>query len=139
MKKRSIKVMLAGLLALPIMMLAMPVMPVMVQATEASNCTGAGGVGAGANCSRGTDQPVNLFGEGSVFQTIVNMLLFLIGAVSVIMLIYGGIRYTISGGDTKAVTDAKNTILYAVVGIVVAIMAYAIVNFVIGELIPTAT
>jgi hypothetical protein len=47
------------------------------------------------------------------------------------MLIIGGIRYTVSNGDSAAVTSAKNTILYAVIGIVVAILAYALVNFVI--------
>jgi hypothetical protein len=51
------------------------------------------------------------------------------------MLIYGGIRYTISAGDSKAVTDAKNTILYAIIGIIVALLAYAIVNFVLTSLI----
>ena len=59
------------------------------------------------------------------------MLLFLIGAISVIMLIIGGIRYVVSGGDSTAVQNAKNTILYAIVGVVVAILAYAVVNFVI--------
>jgi multisubunit Na+/H+ antiporter MnhB subunit len=61
------------------------------------------------------------------------VLLFLIGAVSVIMLIIGGIRYTISQGDSSAVTSAKNTILYAIIGIIVALLAYAIVNFVLGS------
>jgi hypothetical protein len=51
------------------------------------------------------------------------------------MLIYGGIRYTISGGDSSSVTAAKNTIMYAVIGIVVALLAYAIVNFVLKTLI----
>jgi hypothetical protein len=51
------------------------------------------------------------------------------------MLIYGGIRYTISMGDPKNVEAAKNTILYAIVGIVVALLAYAIINFVLGQLI----
>ena len=49
------------------------------------------------------------------------------------MLIIGGIRYVVSGGDSGAVTSAKNTILYAIVGIVVAILAYALVNFVVGS------
>lgn len=75
-----------------------------------------------------------LFGTGSIFNTIVNILLFLIGAISVIMLIYGGIRYTISGGDSGNVTAAKNTILYAIVGLIVAFLAYAIVNWVLGAL-----
>jgi hypothetical protein len=69
-----------------------------------------------------------------VFTTIANIALFLIGAISVIMIIYGGIRYTTSGGDAKNVTAAKSTILYAVVGLVVAILAFAIVNFVITKL-----
>ena len=47
------------------------------------------------------------------------------------MLIWGGIRYVLSGGDSGAVSSAKKTILYAVVGLIVAILAYAIVNFVI--------
>lgn len=65
-------------------------------------------------------------------QTIVGVFLFLIGTVAVIMLIYGGFRYVTSAGDASAVTSAKNTIIYAVVGIVVAISAYAITSFVTG-------
>ena len=60
-------------------------------------------------------------------------MLFLIGAISVIMLIIGGIRYVVSGGESSAVQSAKNTILYAIVGVVIAILAYAVVNFVIGN------
>jgi hypothetical protein len=47
------------------------------------------------------------------------------------MLIIGGVRYTMSGGNDKSVAAAKNTILYAVIGVVVALLAYAIVNFVL--------
>ena len=50
------------------------------------------------------------------------------------MLIYGGMRYVMSQGDAGAVNNAKNTILYAIVGLVVAILAYAIVNFVLSSL-----
>lgn len=88
----------------------------------------------GANSAQGDDTPSNLFdGPNAIFQTITNVLLFLIGAISVIMLIIGGIRYTISGGDSSQVTAAKNTILYSIVGIVVALLAFAIVNFVLGQ------
>ncbi len=94
----------------------------------------------GANSAQGTGQNDCLFASDTcestpIFQTITNVLLFVIGAVSVIMLIIGGIRYTISQGDSTAVTSAKNTILYAVIGIIVAILAFAIVNFVIGSFI----
>ncbi len=98
-------------------------------------------IGGGAGSAQGTSQEgVCIFrdSEGNpcdndIFKTITNVLLFIIGAISVIMLIIGGIRYTVSGGDSSAVTGAKNTILYAIVGIVVAILAYAVVNFVIGS------
>ena len=62
---------------------------------------------------------------------LVNILLFLAGAVAVIVIIIGGIRYVMSSGDAGQVQSAKNTILYAVIGLIVVIMAYAIVNFVV--------
>jgi len=89
------------------------------------------GISEGASAARGVDQVSDLFGAEGTFRTITNVLLFLIGAISVIMLIIGGLRYVVSGGDSTQVTNAKNTILYAVVGIVVAILAYAVVSFVI--------
>ena len=67
----------------------------------------------------------------SFITNIVNILLFLAGAVAVIVIIIGGIRYVMSGGDAGQVQSAKNTILYAVIGLIVVIMAYAIVNFVV--------
>lgn len=67
-------------------------------------------------------------------QTIINVLLGLIGVVAVIMLIYGGFRYVLSAGNEKATSAAKDTILFAIIGIVVAVLAFAIVNFVIGSL-----
>lgn len=68
-------------------------------------------------------------------KTIVNILLYVIGAVAVVMIVIGGIRYTTSNGDSSQLTSAKNTILYAVVGLIVAIMAFAIVNFVVDAFI----
>ncbi len=71
---------------------------------------------------------------GPIIKDIVNALLFILAAVAVIMIVIGGIKYTISQGDSSAITSAKNTILYAVIGLVVAILAYAIVNFVVDRL-----
>ena len=91
----------------------------------------------GANCAQGTGQTSTLFGTGGIFTTITNVLLYVIGAISVIMLIIGGIRYVVSGGDSGAVTSAKNTIMYAIIGIIVALLAYALVNFVLTSLSTT--
>lgn len=66
-----------------------------------------------------------------IFASIANTLIFVIGAIAVLMIIIGGIRYVTSNGDSKATTSAKDTILYAVIGLIVAIASYAIVNFVV--------
>ena len=92
--------------------------------------------GSGINCAQGNNVPTTLFGSGSIFTTVVNVLLFVIGAISVIMLIIGGIRYTVSAGDSGNVTAAKNTIMYAIIGLVVAFLAFAIVNWVLGAITP---
>lgn len=90
-----------------------------------------GGPGNGANQTGNVGgQPQELFGEGGIFQTITNVLLFLVGSISVIMLIVGGIRYVVSGGDSTAVQSAKNTILYAIVGIIVALVSFAVVGWI---------
>lgn len=119
---------LQALLLLPVMALAVSaVSPVL------TTSVGAVGITDGANSARGDEQTEELTGEGGAFTTVTNVLLFIVGAISVIMLIVGGIRYTVSGGDSGQITAAKNTILYAIVGIVISILAYAIVNFFIGQ------
>ncbi len=87
----------------------------------------------GADAARGSDQTADLFGDAGIFSTITNVLLYILGAISVIMIIIGGLRYVVSGGNSTNVTAAKNTILYAIVGIVVALLSYAIINFVLGS------
>lgn len=67
-------------------------------------------------------------------KDIVNIILFVLGAIAVIMIVIGGVKYTTSNGDSSAVKSAKDTILYSVIGLVVAIMAYAIVNFVLANI-----
>lgn len=64
-------------------------------------------------------------------KTIANILLFILGAIAVIMIIIGGIKYATSNGDSSSITSAKNTILYSVIGLIVALLAYAIVNFIL--------
>lgn len=70
----------------------------------------------------------------NLVTTIVSLLTFIVGGISVIMLVIGGIRYATSAGDANAVNGAKNTILYAIIGLAVAATAFVIVGFVIGRL-----
>lgn len=77
--------------------------------------------------SKNTDSVSNMV------KTIVSILLFVIGSISVIMIVVGGIRYVLSNGNAAQINSAKDTVLYAVIGLVVALMAYAIVGFVLGQ------
>ena len=91
----------------------------------------------GVQAARGSGVPGNLFGDAGIITTVTNFLLFIAGALAVIMLIWGGLRYAVSGGNAAAVTAAKNTVLYAIVGLIIAFLAFAAVNFVLGTLMGT--
>jgi hypothetical protein len=80
--------------------------------------------GSSTVCDNKGDNAQNLIG------TIVNVLLFLVGALAVIMIIASGIFYVISSGDAGKVAKAKNTLTYSIVGLVVAFIAFALVNWV---------
>lgn len=125
--KNIIKKSLQGLLLVPVFALGVSFVAPALQPVDTYALTAR----QGADAAQGAEQPAEVTGPDGVFQTITNVLLFIIGAISVIMLIIGGIRYVVSGGDSSAVTSAKNTILYAIVGIIVALLAYALVNFVL--------
>ena len=119
----KLKTIIASILVLPVLGFGVALsVPTGVSADCAVTVQG------GAKCAKSADQKTNI---GVVFKDITNVLLFIIGAVAVIMIILGGIKYTTSNGDSNQVTSAKNTILYGVIGVIVALLAYAIVNFVI--------
>lgn len=61
---------------------------------------------------------------------IIKTMLFFVGILAVIMIIFAGIRYITAHGDKAQVQAATNTLIYSIVGLVVAILAYAIVSFV---------
>lgn len=88
----------------------------------------------GAEAARAEGMPAELVGVDGVFTRITNTVLYVVGVISVVMLIWGGLRYIMSGGDSKKITDAKNTILYAIIGLIIAVLAFAIVNFVLNTI-----
>jgi hypothetical protein len=69
-----------------------------------------------------------------IVHTIVNFLSAIVGIVAVIMIIVGGLRYVTSGGNDTSVTAAKNTILYAIIGLVIVALAQIIVRFTLSKL-----
>lgn len=73
-------------------------------------------------------------GPGGVLTNVISSLLFIAGTIAVIMIIVGGIRYITSDGDAAKASQAKNTIIYAIIGLVITVMSYGIVAFVVGRL-----
>ncbi len=79
------------------------------------------------------DESVN-----NIIRTVINIFSLVVGVVSVIMIIVGGLKYITSGGDSGNVSGAKNTILYAIVGLVIVALAQVIVRFVLGRVTDTS-
>ena len=71
----------------------------------------------------------------TVVKNIINAILGIVGIVAVVMMIVGGINFIISQGEAAKVAKARNTILYGIVGLIIAVLAFAIVNFVLTEFI----
>jgi len=131
---KKIKNIIAGILMMPALVSGLLVFSPIVSQVGAVDCSNVKGLTMkeAVECQKKPGDITNLFGENGVLTIVINFALYFIGAISVLMLIIGGVRYTMSAGNDKAVAAAKNTILYAVIGVVVALLAYAIVNFVLG-------
>jgi hypothetical protein len=120
-----------------LIMIAAPFgMPVAASAAVSSTdinegiCAGSnfnvGGNGGGCNDS-GTQDNLN-----KLLTKIINIISAIVGVVAVIMIIYGGFKYITSGGDSNNVSGAKNTIIYAIIGLVIVALAQLIVHFVLN-------
>ena len=128
---KKIKYILASL-ALVLGIGAVGFSPLMATEANAAICSGAKDcIGDAVDKSGGNNNTTDL---NALIKNIVNILLFIVGVASVIMIIIGGLKYTTSAGDQSAITSAKNTILYSIVGLVVAALSFAIVNFVVDKL-----
>lgn len=112
------------------------VAPAIVSAQDANI---GGSLCEGADLKFGGDPNCQQDGENaegklnSLITSIVNIFSVIVGIVAVIMIIIGGFKYITSGGDSGNVTGAKNTILYAIIGLVVVALAQFIVKFVLSK------
>lgn len=84
------------------------------------------------------DQEKNTTDLMSTISTIISVVLGIVGLVAVVMMILGGIGFVTSQGEAGKVAKAKNTILYGLVGLVISLLAFAIVNFVLSGVFKTA-
>ena len=103
-------------------------------ATNPAGCVSGDGTGG----KGGTDYSGTSFEKNNNLEDVlkggINLAIGVIGFIAVVVIIYGGFMYTTSAGDSNKVTKAKNAIMYGIIGLVVAMLAFAIVNFVIGGL-----
>jgi hypothetical protein len=93
---------------------------------------------SGSNGGLGGHRTQGCQGQGAdaanhLVETVVNILSVIVGVLAVIMIIYAGFRYVTSGGREDAVKGAKNTILYAIIGLVVVALSQIIVHYVLSQ------
>lgn len=120
--------------------LALLLVPVLVavpaQAADINTCLSQG---SGLNGDLSGDcQEDPLAGSGTdnisdIMTLVVNVISIIVGFISVIMIIWGGMKYVTSGGESAKITGAKNTILYALIGLVIVALAQFIVRFVLKQ------
>jgi hypothetical protein len=132
LKSLILKLSVAGLVLTPMLV------PAAAYAqTEVQNqlCGGATDLAISADAT-GDCEAAGTEGEDSVnniITLVINIFSGIVGVVAVIMIIYGGFKYITSGGDSGNIGAAKNTILFAIVGLIIVALAQIIVRFVLGR------
>lgn len=94
-------------------------------------CTGRGSVSAACQ-GRTTENP--LVGPNGIITRVIQIIVIVTAVAAIIVIIVGGLKYILSSGDPNGVNSAKNTVLYAIIGLLVAVVAQAIVSFVLSRL-----
>jgi hypothetical protein len=87
-----------------------------------------GGAGDSPMCQ---DSGTEVYGEQGVLTRIAQLIIQIVGAASIIMIIVGGFKYVVSNGDQGKVASAKSTVIYALIGLVVAVLSQAIILLVL--------
>lgn len=77
------------------------------------------------------DNPI--FGPKGILTTVINILALTVGAISVFVIIIGGVKMIVSGGDSNQVASARRTVLYAVISLLIAASAEVVVRFLINS------
>lgn len=128
LKTITVRLGLAGLL--PALLLA-PVAVVNAQgpALQESLCGGAEQIQIGEQGECEDSEPQNNINR--LITSVVNIFSAIVGVIAVIMIVYGGFKYITSGGDSGKISSAQQTIIYAIVGLVIVALAQIIVRFVL--------
>lgn len=120
--------------------LALLLVPVLVavpaQAADINTCLSQGSGLDGSltgDCTPDSEAGSGTDDISSIMTLIVNVISIIVGFVSVVMIIWGGMKYVTSGGESAKITSAKNTIMYALIGLVIVALAQFIVRFVLKQ------
>lgn len=123
------------------MLLTPALVPAVASADSISDCVSQGsgisnalGANGGASCTAAPGSTTaNVSSLNGIIKTIVNVFSIIVGVIAVIMIIVGGFKYITSGGDSGKVGSAKNTIIFAIVGLIIVALAQFIVHFVLNQ------
>jgi hypothetical protein len=97
-------------------------------------CNGAGGAWSAHGLETGTCSSSDSRTVNSTLRQVMTILFYVSGSIAILMIIIGGVRYVVSAGDQSAVANAKNTVMYSVIGLVVIMVSAALVSFVLNNL-----
>jgi hypothetical protein len=132
---KNIRNAIIGLMGALTLVVAPVALPALVSADDVKSCLATGAnlsVGTNGTCDQ-TDTTTGTAGINGIIKTVINIFSLVVGVVAVIMVIIGGFRYITSGGDSNNVSSAKNTIIYAIIGLVIVALAQFIVQFVLNK------
>ena len=124
----SAVIIVSGILAAPVLAAPSTVVNSSIDTICASNPNS-------SICAGGANADIrNTASLNDTFASIINILLFIAGIIAVIMIIVSAIRFISSRGNPEGATKARHTLMYSIAGLVVAIIAFALVNFVLASL-----
>jgi uncharacterized membrane protein len=121
----------AGFAAVPI------VVSSSASAADIKNCvsqgTGVDNLTVGENCTPAAGEAANGASLSTIAKKVVNFMSVIVGVVAVVMIIVGGFKYVTSGGDSNKISSAKNTIIYALIGLIIVALSQFIVQFILRQ------
>ena len=128
------KLLLIGLTAVAVLVGVVALVhssPALAATPKDEICSGVGAASGGSGCATPKGSPT----VNGVITTVINIISAFVGVVAVIMIIFAGFKYVTSGGDSSSISSAKNTLIYAIVGIVVAALSQIIVRYVVVKVV----
>lgn len=108
-----------------------PEAPSVIAAAKDEVCAGVGAASGGSGCANTAGEPT----IDSTINAVINILSMIVGIISVIMIIVGGFKYVTSAGDSGNISSAKNTIIYALIGVVIVALSQTLVKFVLQRIL----